>query len=217
MSTVRVNLLPREVAQERKGRRNVVVTVFLLVLFAGLLGGLYVLKQGDLRRAEQARDDARLQVAALQGELDRLAEFGLLADRLENRNSMLQTAMGGQIAWARLLNDLSLTFPGSSSLLTLTGSATDLTQVAQPGSVDAGTALADVTFTGYSVERFAPGVETVLLEIDDVRALFNASLAVAAAEDRGTTEVTNFSGAVQLDEDALTKRYDAGLPPEVTP
>jgi hypothetical protein len=56
----------------------------------------------------------------------------------------------------------------------------------------------------------------VLRDIDNVPGFSNPFLGTAGLEDRAGTQVTNFTGSVQLDEDAYSHRYDQGLPPEVT-
>ncbi|MBA2530080.1 MAG: hypothetical protein H0V19_09025 [Euzebyales bacterium] len=77
-----------------------------------------------------------------------------------------------------------------------------------------GDSIASLEFTGYSVERLAPGVQGALGRFNGVPSFFNTYLTTAAEEERGTTEVTNFAGAVQLGENGYTGRYADGLPPE---
>jgi hypothetical protein len=120
--------------------------------------------------------------------------------------------MADEVGWARVLNDLSLAFPGTSSLQSLSAVTQDPEQL--DGTVDFGPAIASMSFTGYSIERYAPGVEAVLIEFDKVRAFFNPFLSTASRGDIGATEVTTFTGSVQLDDEAYTRRYDEGLPPE---
>lgn len=220
--SVRVNLLPREIFERARARRVTQSTIGAVVLFVGVLGILYMLKLADVRSAEQARDDARVEVALLQDELAELDEYRVLAEQLETRNTLLASSMETEISFSRVLNDLSLAFPSNASLQTLTMEATDAegaeaTQPPEDGAIDFGEAVAKTTFTGYSVERFAPGVETVLLDFDRTRAFFNAFLTTAAQDELGSTEVTNFNGSVTLDRDAYTGRYRDGLPPEATP
>lgn len=218
--SVRVNLLPREAVERVRARRVAQYTAGALVVFVGLLGAGYVLRLGALSDAEQTRDAAQTQVTALEGDLAELSEYRQLADELENRNTLLASAMEPEIAFSRVLNDLSLAFPANASLLTLTVTAADVEGGAAPAAdsaIDFGEAIAHAEFSGYSVERFAPGVETVLLDFDRTRAFFNSFLTTAAQAEIGDTEVTNFNGSVTLDEEARTGRYAEGLPPEATP
>lgn len=214
--TAGVNLLPQEIDTERRVRRRAALSVIGVVVFIAVLGGLYVHKLDQVREAEQARDEAATEVANLEQELAQLQEYRELADLLDARNAVLADAMSDEVSFARGLNDLALAFPASASMESL-----DLTLVeAEPagdGVITFGTPVAEVNYTGYSTERYAPGVETVLIEFDRVSPLFNVYMSDAATEERGTTEVVNFNGTAAMDETARTGRYDDGLPAEVTP
>lgn len=216
--SVRVNLLPKEIEERAKARRVTSWAIGAVAAYAALLGLLYIAKLGDLNAARSDRDDAQATVATLQAELASLQEFAELDAQFTARNELLSAAMATEISWARVLNDLSLTFPPSSSLLSLTAAAegagatgADGTAPADPNS----DAVGSVTFEGYSVERFAPGVERVLLKFDEVETFYNSYLSAAQETPRGETDVTGFSGTMQLNDEAYTGRYADGLPPEV--
>jgi hypothetical protein len=215
--TARVNLLPRELEERARARRTTSWAIGAVAAYAALLGVVYIVKLGAVNDARQERDDAENTVAQLEAELASLQEFEELDRQLTARNQLLSASMATEISWARVLNDLSLTFPPSSSLLTLNADAagaaaagvTDTT--ADPNSQS----IATVIFDGYSVERFAPGVERVLVKFDEVTTFFNSYLSQASEAPRGDTEVTTFTGTVQLNDEAYTGRYAEGLPPEV--
>ena len=210
-----VNLLPREVAVRRLERRTATVTSALVLVFAVALGGLYALKLGQVADAEAERDIVQGQVSQLEAEVASLEQYRQLADELEARNAVLASAMSGEVSHARILNDLSLSFPSTSSLrsLQIASVAAEAGAASTGASVDDQTAL--LTYQGYSTERFAPGVEAVLIEFDKVRSFFNTFVDSAAVEEIGDTEVTAFSGTVGLDDEAYTHRYADGLPEEV--
>ncbi len=212
--SVKVNLLPRELAADRAARRVTGVTVAVVVLFVALLGLLYMAKLNQIAQAEDERDAVQADVSRLQAEIAQLEQFRQLANEFEARNALLASAMGNEISYARVMNDLSLAFPGTSSLRTMQITAAAAVETPPTDGVDFGQAVANATYEGYSTERFAPGVETVLVEFDKVSTFFNTFLATAALEEIGTTEVTTFQGSVQLSQDALTRRYEDGLPEE---
>jgi Tfp pilus assembly protein PilN len=181
-----------------------------VVAFVALLGTLYTMKLGEIAEAEEAREQVRAEIAQLEAQIAELEQFRRLAEELEARNDLLAHAMEPEVSFARVLNDLSLAFPSSASLRTLGATLNDEgttppTGVAEPPAVT-------LTFDGYSVERFAPGVETVMVDFDKVPTFFSTFLATASLEEIEETEVTGFNGSVQLNEDARTRRYAHGLP-----
>lgn len=216
--SARVNLLPREIEQRARARRTASWTVAGVAVFAALLGLLYIAKLGDLNEAREERAAVEATVAERRATLASLEKFARLDREVTARSQLLAAAMATEISWARVLNDLALTFPPSSSLVTLDATA--------EGAVEAGLAaeaapnpnsksIAAVTFDGYSVEGVAPGVERVLLKFGDVQMFFNPYLSTAAEDERGQTRVTTFTGTLQMNEEARTGRYAQGLPPEV--
>jgi len=228
LSTARVNLLPPELARGQRARRLNLIVAGLVVVSLLVLAAVYILKIGQVEAAREERDQEQAVVADLQVDLAALEEFRRLADTLEQREQLLIRAMSTEVSFATVLNDLSLSFPASSSLRTLTLTLEE-TAVAPGTEAPAGTApptrvepgalpsIGTIFFEGYSVERFAPGVESVVLELDDVESFIGAYVQQAQTEEIGETEVTGFSGLADLDESAYTGRYVDGLPPGVEP
>lgn len=213
---VSVNLLPPELAARARARRIMQYTVGGVLVFVGALGLVYLLRLSEVSRAEDTRDAAQLEVVRLESDLAELDEYRALVELMDNRSSLLASAMEKEIAYSEVLNNLSLVFPDNASLLNLTIAAAE-PEAPAAGEIDFGESVATGEFSGYSVERFAPGVETVLLDLDRTPSFFNAFVTTAAGERLGETEVTNFNGTVALDRGAYTGRYADGLPPEVTP
>jgi hypothetical protein len=217
--TARVNLLPPEIGRRSQQRRLLAVTAGALAVYVALLGLLYTAKLGRVEAARQERDTAQAEVTRLQGEVLALAEFRDLALRLEERERVLTAAMGAEVSVARILNDLSLAFPGTASMrslnLALASTSTPAADGAAPApSPSDSRTVGSLTFEGYSVERYAPGVESLLLNVEQVSSFQSPYVAAAQEEQIGSTEVTGFSGTVDIDEDAYTRRYAAGLPEE---
>lgn len=211
--SARVNLLPRELEQRSRARRSLRMSVFVVLVALAIMGGLYAYQAGEVRQAEEERDRAADEVARLEAELASLEEFRVLLDRHTARSELLASAMEREISWARVLNDLALAFPGDASLLTLAADAEDPDEPA-PGEIATGDRVGQITASGYSVEEYAPGVQTVLIDFEGARGFFNTYLQTAGVTEIGGTEVTNFNGTIDLDDDVYTERYADGLPPE---
>ena len=226
VGVAQVNLLPPEITVHRRQRRIAAFSIGLLIAYLGALGLLYVLKLEAVNAARAARDDTQQEVAVLQAEAESLQEYQVLADNVENAETLLTAAMDRELSWARILGDLALAFDQQSSLVGVQAASTEpgvedvatstegTGQTDGAGEIDPGTPVAQVEFTGYSVDRFAPGVEDVLSKFDESAGFFDSYLDTAAEMERGDSEVTDFVGRVKLDDGAYTHRYDDGLPEE---
>jgi Tfp pilus assembly protein PilN len=217
--TATINLLPPEVGQHRRARRLAALTAGAVALYLALLGGLYAVKSAAVASAERQRAAEQAEVTRLDAERAQLQPYGELVARHDNRSQLLAAAMATHVSWSKVLNDLSQSFPANSSLSTLTTApaAQDAAAGASAtgGEIDLGATVADIQFTGYTVERFAPGTSRLLLDVDTVPSFSDPSVSAAGVEERNGTPVTTFTGSVELDEDAYSHRYDQGLPPEV--
>lgn len=215
--TARVNLLPREIEERARARRTTSWVIGGVLAYTALLVLLYIAQLGDIADAEAERDDAQTEVARLEAELADLQQYAELDRQVQARENLLTATMATEISWARVLNDLALTFPPSSSMVTFVGTTEGAAEAGVAGATPNpnSDSVASATFTGYSVEQLAPGVERVLVKFDEVQTFFNAYLTEANEERRGNTDVTQFNGTFQLNEDAYTRRYAEGLPPEV--
>ncbi|AXV06462.1 Type IV pilus biogenesis protein PilN [Euzebya pacifica] len=214
--SVRVNLLPREFEERSRQRRMVGVGVLVVAAWAALLAFVLLGQLGAVNDAKDERDTAQAEVNRLQAEVQSLAAFQDLADRLNATNAILTTAMDEEVSWAQILNNLALSVPTTASLTTFDGALNEGAPAAN--EVFTENDAADVGFlnvSGYSTERFAPGVESVLLRFGQVDSFFQQYLSNAAQAEIGDVGVTNFDAEVRLDEDNRTGRYADGLP-EVT-
>lgn len=213
--SVRVNLLPREFEARSRQRQAALVGLLVVGAWVVLLAVLLLGRLSAVDSAEEDRNAAQTQVTQLQAEVAALAPFQDLADRLAAGNLQLAFAMGEEVSWAELLNDIALTTPSSTSLTSFAGNLVDL-QPNQPAAEvftsndaeDAGV----LVFNGYSVDRVAPGIEAVLLRYGTVESFYQQYLSVATGREIGEILVTDFTAEVRLDTDARTERYVDGLP-----
>lgn len=214
--SVRVNLLPREFEERSRQRRMVGVGVLAVAAWVALLAFVLLGQLAAVNDAKDERDTAQAEVNRLQAEVQSLAAFQDLADRLNATNAILTTAMDEEVSWAQILNNLALSVPTTASL---TGFDASLNEDGPSANdVFSENDTGDVGFlnvSGYSTERFAPGVESVLLRFGQVDSFFQQYLSTAVQETIGDVGVTTFDAEVRLDEDNRTGRYTEGLP-EVT-
>lgn len=117
----RINLLPNEVGAERNQTRVRVIVIAANVALIALLGLLYVMKMGEIGaankdlKAEQAKNEtvrSQINDPALQ-------EVVQKDNDRSSRVKMVSTALGGEVSFARFLNELSLILPKDVWLTTL--------------------------------------------------------------------------------------------------
>jgi hypothetical protein len=213
--SARVDLLPRAVAERRRTQRITTWSIVAVGVFVLLLGGVYAVKLAAIRDAEAARAVVQADVDRLNVEVAALDEYRLLAAERDARNAVLATAMEREVSFARVLNDTALALPATASLRGMTVALQEPVDPTAEVALAPGDAVASLTYTGYSVERFAPGVEGVLDEFGKVGSGFGTFLSAAREEEVGADEVTAFESSLKLDDGAYTRRYAEGLPAQV--
>ena len=91
--SVRVNLLPREFEERSRQRRMIGVGVLVVAAWVALLAFVLLGQLAAVNNAKDERDTAQAEVNRLQAEVQSLAAFQDLADRLNATNAILTTAM----------------------------------------------------------------------------------------------------------------------------
>lgn len=218
----RVNLLPPELALRAAARRLARNAALAFLVFLALLGGIYFMKLGAVRAAQAERDATAAQVQGLQGQVAQLSEFGRQREDLERREAALTAAMAREVGLSQLLSDVAGALPPATSLRTLTVAVSDPALAVDgtgapaaalapvPGGVPAGVPIGLMQFDGYTVEQFDPGVSSVLVDLTQVPGVRTPFLASAQTEQLAESEVTSFSGTVDITDEILTNRYVPG-------
>jgi len=67
---------------------------------------------------------------------------------------------------------------------------------------------------GYSTEGYAPGVESVLVQVDQADRIDGPYVTGAQVEQLSSTQVTGYSATADIGPAARTDRYRNGLPPQ---
>ena len=231
MIHAQVNLLPPELGAQVRARRVQLAIGIALVGWLGLLGGVHAVKSAAVEDVRAERDVQQTEIVRLQGVKAQLTPFGQMQARLDEGNTVLMAAMQGEVAVSQLLDEVAQAFPPSASMRSLTLDVSPTFAAAGAGAVAApvAAAVADpaapvdpaaelgpigrLTFDGYTVEGYAPGVESVLVGFSAGSRLVDGYAAAAQEEDLGGVLVTGFSGRADVTREARTGRYAQGLPP----
>lgn len=204
--SVRVNLLPRATKESaRSTQQRVIAAVLVFLLLAGLTGAS-LWQHGTLRTAEDELADARQELAAAQAAVAALADYAELERRLDEDRELLVTALGTQVSLAGIMQDLSLVMPAETDLRSLSISlAVVQTEEGVIESVGA------INASGESLDGIAPGVERLLIRVDQVAGFRDVFVSSASIDDE---DISTFNLDMQLGPEHLTNRYVDGLPRE---
>jgi Tfp pilus assembly protein PilN len=227
---MRINLLPPELYERQRVRRQTGLVVVVGVLMLAALGGfwfLQVLRENAVREdiAAQEAENARLQQ-----EINELQEIGQLQAEIDATRDLLNTLLADRVLWSGVLRDISLVIPGQVWLNGMTGqvgapaagtgtttttaaptttTTTTTTTGTTPGQGTPGPALVgQVSFNGYSFTH--PDVALWLSRLEDVRGFVNPWLQNSTDTIIGTQTVEQFTSSVDLSEQALARRAGGG-------
>lgn len=218
--TATVNLLPGRYAERLLERRLVGGVAAGLVVLLLVLALLAVGQSRRLARAESERDSEQARTQQLAARQAELRPFRELAEGIRQRERVLAASMQAQVSWAGLLARLSAAFPPATALTSLSAESTVPAASAAPPAApadapaDATRLIGTLTFSGYSVQAFAPGVAGVLQSLGAVTGLSEPQLVTADRGEVGEEAVTTFDGGALVNRAAFTGRYAEGLPPE---
>ena len=228
---MRINLLPPEVLQRQRTRRQSLVAASVGVLVLLAIGAFYILQVLRLGDVEDDVADQRLVNTGLQQEIAALQDVRVLQEEIEATRTLLNTLLVDRVLWSGILRDISLVIPGEVWLSGLSGTAgapttTDETTATETTTFAPGEGLVgQIAFDGAAFTH--RDVALWLSRLEDVRGFTNPWLsnstktALSATADAGTTDpaatppdpaltvtYVSFTSSVDLNEQALARRRD---------
>lgn len=215
----RVNLLPPEIEEQRRFRRTQYVLASTVVGTVALVGGLFVLASAEASNAEDQLVESQATNAELQGEEATYAAVPLTYAAVDAKETQLETAMGQEIRWSFLLNDLSTRISENVWVETVTVTQNvDTAATAAVGTVPAGPAdpaaaytdpgLGQIVFSGKA--RAHNDVATWLEALAGKQGYSQPYFTSSTLEQIGAKDVSHYEAQVKLTPEALSERYAKG-------
>jgi Tfp pilus assembly protein PilN len=228
----RVNLIPAEIAQEARVRRSKVVLAGAVAASVAAIAGLYVMASADVSSAQESLDASRATSASLASEQAKYADVPRVQSDLLSAQTQQALAMGGEVRWSTVLNNLALTVPPGVSLGsfqgTITGSGASTGAASTPGSPAVSSMLGQpgvgsFLFEGQALDsaRVSALLEALtksgnLLDpfVTQLTADTSGSTGAATTNVGSSAPVTtkpksvNFTGSVTIGPKSLSHRYD---------
>ncbi|MDP9183046.1 MAG: PilN domain-containing protein [Actinomycetota bacterium] len=159
----RVNLMPPEVAEAKAMRRVQMALGAAGVASVAVVGALYMSASHSVSAANSDLAASKSKTTTLQGQVAKYKDVTATIDAANAAQAQLVTAMGDEIRYSQLLNDLSLTVPSTVWLKSLSYTSTAPGAAGTPasfaGAFPVGTL--SVTGIGFSHDDVALWLEAI--------------------------------------------------------
>ena len=203
-----VNLLPPELRARQKVKQLTTLIIGGGVAVIVLLLAFWFLQSQKLAGVNDDIAAQNATNAGLQTQIDQLQEFQQLQEQAAAQEALLATAFTGEVSFSQMLMDLSRTIPSDAYLDSFNAALI----VPVVGEVPTTTTT---TFVGsFTTSGAADGFESLaswLTRLESVKGWVNPWMS-SATETGPNTGLYQFSSGVDLSEDALTARGQAGEP-----
>ncbi|HVW79671.1 MAG TPA: PilN domain-containing protein [Mycobacteriales bacterium] len=207
----RVNLMPPEIAESERLRQIQLACGGAVVLAIIVVVLLYLHEHSRVSSAQSQLAQAQAQQTSLQEKLTSLSSVQQTYAEVQARQALLSEAMGNEIRWSYILNDLSLQMP-SNVALTSFSAAESLTPGQAPTISTPPSSIGTINFNGVALTRddVATWLDMLATEHGFTDPVFT-SAAEGAIAGRG---YNTFTTSVTLTPDALSGAYAS---PTTTP
>lgn len=201
----RVNLMPDTIAREAKVHRAKLVLGIAAAASVALVGGLYVLASADVSSAQDQLDSATARGAVLATEAAKYADVPKVQAEVAAAQTQQYQAMGAEVRWSFLLNNLALTMPSGSSLTGFVGVVSTTPPAAAPS---AKTSSAGDLSGGSTSVLGRPGIGTITYE-GEARGYPNVAAFLDAMAKQKTLldPYATFVGARPVQQDEASKGF----------
>ncbi len=202
----RVNLLPPEIEEQRRFKRTQAGLGLGVAAVAGAVGVALLLATAQANSAQEDLDVAQARNRTLTQQQAQYAEVPLVYAQVEAAQARLSQAMGREIRWSFVMNDLSIITPDKVWLTSMTvtpnndaaAPVADATQYLTPG-------IGSVSFEGKAYKH--NDVAAWLVALGKQAGLAQPYFSVSKVEQIGEQDSVTFSSQATITEDALSGRW----------
>ena len=205
----RVNLLPPEIAETRRFKRIQVGLGASVLGAVGIVALLYVSASGGVSDAQSKVDAQAAQAASLQSQTAKYAGVTAVYAKADAAQAMLTSAMGEEVRYSQLLNDLSLSVPENVWIKNLQFTQTPPTATATgtSGVPAAGIGTLSVTGVGFSHDDVAVWLESLASQ-NNGKTYVDPYFSNSTEALLGTRRTVNFTSTATVTPNAYSHRYD---------
>lgn len=201
----KVNLLPPEIEQGRRFRQIQVGMGAAVLASVGVVALLYVSASHQVTSAQGKLETSQATGQSLQAENAKYAQVTAIYARAAAAQSMLSQAMGDEVRFSQLLNDMSLSVPDNVWITSMSYSAAAAPAAAVPAGTTA-TSVGTLSVSGVALSH--DDVAVWLESLAGQKTYANAYFSNAVESKIGARTVVNFSSTAAVTDKALSHRYD---------
>ncbi|MEX2458034.1 MAG: PilN domain-containing protein [Actinomycetota bacterium] len=194
----RINLLPPEMLERQRARRQTTVVAAIGLVVILLLGGFWFMQQLELSGVQRDLDAQLARNAELQAEVDELSRFDEILAEIADKEELLGTLMRNEVRWSGVLRDLSLVIPGRAWLTVMTASVDDPSTGGVPGVGGEGI-IGQISFTGFADRH--PTVAEWLTALEKIRGMINPWISSSSLAVVAEVPAVTFTSTVDLTEE----------------
>jgi Tfp pilus assembly protein PilN len=201
----RVNLLPPEIEEARRFRQIQLGLGLAVVAAVGVVGLMYLSASHGVTSAQTDLDASQQTTTQLTAETAKYRGVTAVYARAAAAQGMLVQAMGDEVRFSQLLNDMSLSIPDNVWITALTYSTGTTTTAGAPlGSTAALIGGLSMTGVAYTHDDVASWLESLAAQKNYANPYFSSS-----TEGKiGVKPVVNFTSTAGVTDHALSHRYD---------
>ncbi len=200
-----VNLLPPEIAERLRFRQIQYGLGGGLLAAVAVVFLLFVLASNSVGGAQKQVDASQSRNTQLQSESAKYADVTAVYAKAAAAQAMLTQAMGQEVRYSQLLNDLSLSVPDKvwvKNLAFLQAQPTPVAGAAVPVG-DPGLGTVTVTGVGFSHDDVAVWLDSLATQKNYANPDFSSSTEALI----GSRKVVNFTSTATITSRALSGRY----------
>lgn len=212
----RVNLMPPEIAEGARLRRLQLAMGGAVLVSAVLVAGLYMHEKSNVSSARSQLQSEQTQQASLNQKLASLSSVKQTFAEVQAKQGLLGQAMGQEIRWSYVLNDLSFRIPSNIWLTSMVASETSAggtsesaasttTPTTLTATPSAAAPIGSITFGGVGFKH--DDVATWLDALARERGFTDPQFTSSAEAAIGARTIVNWATSVELDAKALSNRY----------
>ena len=204
-----INLLPPETRERQRTRRVTALVIAAGVVVIAILGLLFVMQSSRVSSLQSQVATQNTRNATLQAQASQLQPYETMRQSLSSRQTLVNTALAGDIDWSNILHELSAAIPSkawfTNVAATETGASTSTAAPVAPTSPTVPTGIiGSITFQGDALDTGT--LSSFLIRLQREPGWVNAWMSTAQKTAVGTTPVWTFTSSVDLTSDALSRR-----------